>query len=95
MGMFHSSSGKQFYRPYYRPTFVTIPKETMRQILIREDELRHSREYLEKCDQAQQEKNLSKIRDATLEIQKQALNEFGYSDMRGITALNNARFVYK
>lgn len=74
---------------------LVIPKETLRKILIREDELRYSKEYLEKYDKAQQEKSLGRIRDVTLEIQNQALKEFGYWDMRGITVLNNARHEYK
>jgi hypothetical protein len=96
MGMFHSTSGKSFYKPHYKPVVdFTIPKETLKKILIREDELRYSKEYLEKYDQAQQQKSLGRIRDITTEIQNQALKEFGYWDMRGITVLNNARFEYK
>lgn len=85
-----------FYKPHYVPVVnFDIPKETLKKILQREDELRYSREYLEKYDKAQQQKSLGRIRDVTLEIQNQALKEFGYWDMRGITVLNNARFQYK
>jgi hypothetical protein len=44
MGMTHSSSGKRGFGAYVQPTSFQFPKETLKNILIREDELRASEE---------------------------------------------------
>jgi len=93
--MFHSTSGKEFYSPYRRSTNFNIDKETLRKILIREEELRFSREYLEGCDAAQEDKDLAKIRDLTVGIQRQVLEEFGIDWKKGLTVLNNVRYTYQ
>jgi len=98
MGMYHSTSGKNFYNPYFDSPHggVYINKETLREVLIREEELRFSLEYLKGCDKAQKHKDLSKIRDLTVGIQCKALKEFGIDPTKGgLNVLNNARYTYK
>jgi len=61
-------------------------------VLIREEELRFSKEYLEACEKA---KNFDKIIELTVELQQKVLKEFGLNENRGLDVLNNARFEFK
>jgi hypothetical protein len=92
MGMFHSTSGKRGYGFYYVDGHITrIPKETLKKMLQREEELRKSKEYHETISQHD---DLKWIRDVTVKLQKQVLREFGYDTKLGRRTLNNARFQY-
>jgi hypothetical protein len=91
MGMFHSTSGKVGYAFVTLPGARVIPKGIMKQILLREDELRFSSDYHNKISERE---DLKWIRDVTLELQMKALAEFGYADGPGLLALNNARAQY-
>jgi len=92
MGMYHSTSGKRGFDPFYKRTNYVIPKETLKKILIREDELRASPEMQERYSAYD---SLNWIKTVTEQIQEMALHEFGFSDPEGGVVLNNARFVYK
>ena len=41
-----------------------------------------------------QSDDLAWIRDVTLQVQNRALAEYGFTDARGLIALNNARLEY-
>ena len=53
MGMYHSSSGKRGFDPYYRPMqqrqYPKIKKEQMKLILKKEEELRNEESYQNHC----------------------------------------------
>lgn len=91
--MYHSTSGKNGYRYVGTPRSVatTIPKNVMKQILIRENELRLSRQYHELISQ---QESLAWIRDTTVMLQIQALSEHGYSGQAALRALQAARVTY-
>lgn len=98
MGMFHSTSGKRGYGFYYIDgrMLQTVDKETMKKMLMREEELRNSKQYHETISLHD---DLEWIRDVTVKLQTQVLKEFGYhetglSTMDGRMNLNNARAVY-
>jgi len=96
MGMYHSSSGKAGFDYYASPSpSSNIPIDTMRDILIREDELRASQTWQ---DEYSKEDNLRWFEEVTYRIQLQALMDNGISEGRlnvGICALKSARFMYK
>jgi len=92
MGMYHSSSGKNGFEPYYHDSNLVIPKEVLISILKREDQLRASPFY--QIEYAKKD-SLRWIRDVTKRIQKQALEEHGIVNGDGLSYLNSARFKYK
>jgi len=90
--MYHSTSGKAGFESFRVAVDLVIDKETMRRILIREDELRASEEIQEAYSQKD---DLGWFRDVTNRLQNRVLEEFGITDPRGKIVLNNARFEYK
>lgn len=93
MGMFHSTSGKVGYDNYAVSSYShIIPKNVMKQILQREDEMRFSVEYHTAISQHE---NLTWIRDVTIEMQRAVLREFGYDDALSLNLLHAARTQYK
>jgi len=89
--MFHSTSGKDGYGYRYVDYKIVIPKHIMKQILLREEELRMSPEYHEEISKLD---DLKWIRDVTLRLQRRVLREFGYNTSTALVALNNARAMY-
>jgi len=92
MGMFHSTSGKRGFEGFAVPTDFKIEKDILRNILIREDQLRASEEFQKEYSAND---DLGWLRDVTIRIQKQALSENGIEDPNGLTVLRNARFEFK
>jgi len=90
--MYHSTSGKNGFRPYVINTDFFIEKSLLRNILLREDELRASEEFQEEYTKSD---SLPWLRDVTAKIQERALSEHGITDPRGLIALRNARYQYK
>jgi len=90
--MYHSTSGKNGFRPYEVRTDYQIEKSLLIQILKREDELRHSQEYQNEYTKSD---DLGWLRDVTTKIQERALAEYGITDSQGLIVLRNARFQYK
>lgn len=90
--MFHSTSGKVGYQYHHQPLpGYHIPRYLMKKILIHEDKLRASPEVQALYSQSD---DLAWIRDVTLQVQNRALAEYGFTDARGLIALNNARLEY-
>lgn len=95
MGMFHSTSGKYCHEVYYQPTTVKFTRSQVIELLTREEELRNSEHYIEQCEIAFQEQSLEKLKEATLDIQRQALRDCGIVDIeQGLIALHNVRKLY-
>jgi len=92
MGMYHSTSGKRGFEAYAVSTEYQIEKEILRNVLIREDQLRASEEFQKEYSK---DDNLEWLRDVTLRIQMEALSEYGIVDPRGLIVLRNARFKFK
>jgi len=91
MGMYHSTSGKLGFEPYFQVSSFDIEKEVLKRVLIKEDELRFSEKYQELYSQD----DLHSLRNVTRMIQQEALASEGITNPEGMVVLNNARFVYQ
>jgi len=93
MGMTHSTSGKRGFDIYSQPTSCRIDKETLIKILKREDVLRFSDEIQQQYTMAGED--IKQIEAVTIDLQKKALAEFGFTDPEALVALHNVRFYYQ
>jgi hypothetical protein len=82
MGMFHSTSGKLAYNLFCSPGVDIFPREKLREVLIKEDQLRHAKSIQELYSKqfATGNEYLHHIRDVTIELQKQALRDCGFPE---------------
>ena len=77
--MFHSTSGKWGSRYYASDCVTPFPRELLKKVLLRENELRFSQEVQAQYSVRMDNGNdyLYHIRDVTIQLQKQALIDIG------------------
>jgi len=80
--MFHSTSGKRGYSLNCIASCPVFPREKLREVLIKEDELRNSEriQNLYSREFATGNEFLCHVRDVTLELQREALLQCGVSE---------------
>ena len=89
--MLHRSSGKYGFRLFRERSVIEIDQETLKKILVYEDELRFSEKYQ---DLYTQDDALEYHQRITTELQVEALAKFGYS-REALSTLQGARDRYK